>query len=811
MADWVSNFRYAIRVLLKNPGFTLTTVLTLALGIGTNVAIFSLINSVLLRPLPFDHGDRIVQIQQQTKSGAVRDVGFSPTEVEDLRSQIGAFNNIVESHTMAFNMMIRNEPQRLEAAVVSWQYFDVLGVRPLIGRTFEETDERQGADSVFLISQAYWQRVFGGDPKILGEKIEMNGRLHTVIGVLPSFPQHPKAVDIYMPTTSCPFRSGANWRNNRAARGLTVLGKIQQDQSLTEARTDTIHVIASLQQQHPEAYSADLQLTPTIVPLAELMTENAKSTFLFLAACGGCVLLIICTNLANLVLSRHIRREKEILIRMALGAGRKQIAQQLVTEGVLVSLVGGGLGFLAAFVSMDLLKTFAARFTPRAQEISVDLSVLLFALAISILVGIALGLLPVLRSQQSVALDLRSLTTSVTASVRNQRLRSILVVAQVAASFVLLVGAGLMLRTLVHLQEVDATLAQDNILTLRVDLNWSKYTNPELIRNFSDQLAERLKQAPGVNAVTFTNAIPLSDGPPADRGFQKEDQILEQDSPRPQADFQAVSDDYFPIIGIPLIQGRTFDTRDRHDAAKVVVINQTMAKMHWANENPLGRRISLDRGKTWNEIIGVVADVRTRSLKQAALAQIYGPFRTSPIRDMRLMIQGSVPPAQIVPAIKSAVQAIDPTQPVTEIRLLSEVRAESIAPTQLTANLLGFLGFAALTITGIGLAGVMALIVSQRTKELAIRIALGASTGQVIGLITRYAATLLTSGLLIGVIIAVLLNKLLENLLFGIQGIDVFTFIAVGILLFTVGGLACLLPALQAIRVNPVIALRADQ
>ena len=807
MNSLLQDFRFGLRTLARSPGFTLVAVLTLALGIGANTAIFSVVNGVLLQSLPYETGDRIVNLQQPAPLIEVQNAGFSPLEIADYREQSQSLDTVVEYHSMPFNLIGMEEPQRVQTGVVSWDFFDMLAVRPLLGRGFNADDETHEADAVLLLSYDYWQRSFGGDPNVVGEEFEMNDRVHTVIGVLPSIPQYPNENDVYMPVTACPFRNGEGWRTTRTARGLTVFGKLQDGEDLAGLEGDLSTVAGRLHSEYPEAYPDSRGFQTTAIPLKEQLTSQARPTLWVLLGTSLALLLIVCTNLVNLTLARHVGREREMSIRTALGAGRGRLLRQLVTEGTILALVGGAAGLLLALLTLDMLKVFAARFTTRAAEVAIDPTVLLFTLGVALATGLLLGILPALRSRVNINSEIKSEGAPSGVGGR-QSLRKVLVVSQVAISFVLLIGAGLMIRSFMKLQDVDPGFNPENVLTVRLDLNWSKYTSPEIIRSFADELETKLASTPGVISVAFSNSFPLNGGTPFTQGFEIEGALVDEGRPMPRTVMTAASPAYFQTVGTRLLQGRTFDVFDRQEESQVVVVTRSFAGMYWDEGEAIGRRIRQPGAEEWMEIVGVVDDVKQFSLDQGDSDMVFVPYSIFPFRDMRLLLRSRGDAGAMAAQVREAVREIDPAQPLAEIQTMEEVRSESLASPRLTMMLMGLFAGLALVITATGIGGVIAFTVSQRTSEIGLRMALGASRGTVLSMILRQGMVLVLVGLGIGVLGALALGQVVSGLLFNIEPTDLGTFIVVLVTLSGVAVATCLVPARRAIAISPTEALR---
>ncbi|MCE9669957.1 ABC transporter permease [Myxococcus stipitatus] len=800
------DLRYGARILVRGPGFTLAILLTLALGIGANTAIFSVIHGVLLRPLPYADGERLVHLEQPVARADLENAGFSPVELEDYRQRLTRIQGLVEYHSMPFNIVGHGEPQRVQTAVVSAGFFDTLGVRPLLGRAFLPDEEKPGAAPVLILSHAYWRRALGADPTIVGKTFTMNGRTHTVIGVLPPVPQYPAENDVYMPVSACPFRSGEHWTHTRASRGLTVLGRLAPGVSLAQARAELAMVAAGLHLAHPEDYPATEGFSATASSMRDRLVARARPTLLLLFATAVFLLLVVCANVANLTLARLARREHELAVRAAVGAGRGRLVRQLLTEHLLLSLLGGLLGLVVAVAGMELLVQFVARYTSRAVEVDVGAPMLVINLGLSLGTGLVLSLLPALPARTVFG---SGSLRGAGASRVSPRLRGFFIVAQVALSCVLLVGAGLMLRSMARLHRVDPGFDPENVLTARVDLGWDRYREEDKVRAFAEQLVPRLEGLPGVSAVGIANDLPLGGGSPWTSTLQVEGQDVLAGQVRPQADLRSATPGYFRALGVPLVTGRLFEPGDGPGAAQVVVVNQAFARAYFAGEEPLGRRISFDDGRSWGTVVGVVGDVRERGLGEEPPREVYLPFALQPLRDVRLLVRTHGVPMALAPRLRELVHELDSAQPVTDVRPLSSLRNESLAAPRLVTLLLGFIAVLALVLTCTGLSGVVAFSVSQRVRELGIRLALGAEPASVLGLVLRQGMALVLAGLVLGTVGALGLSSLMEGLLFGVEPADPVTLVGVVLLLGGTGAVACLIPAVRASRVDPAIALRS--
>src|ERR1700687_2303984 len=567
---------------------------------------------------------------------------------------------------MQFILLGRAEPEQVETGVVSWNYFDVFGAKPLLGRNFAPDDEKPGAPAVLLLSYEYWLRSFGGDPTVVGKVFRMNDKPHTVIGVLPPFPQYPQENDVYMPSTACPFRSSAHMLVNRQMRMVPMSGRMKPNIKPAEAAADLSAVAASMIHEFPNDYPEGSDLKVDVTPLKTELTRDAKPTMLFLLAAAGFVLLIACANVANLNLARMVRRERELGVRTAMGANRVRLFRQLLTESSLLALLGGALGLLLATGGLQLLSAYVARFTPRARELHIDLAVLLFTLGVALFVSVLTGTAPAVARRENLITTLKEGGSQSTLGSVRGKLRSALIVAQVAVSFLLLIGAGLTVRSLINLQRVDPGFRPENVLTIQLSLDFSRYTTNEKVLSFFDSLLEKVQALPGVTSVAAAGDFPLDKSPAFNNQLDIEGQ-QGNDTGKPIAEFNVISPGYLQVLGIPLLSGRDFDRRDRPESAKVAIITQGVAQRHWHNQDPVGRRISFDNGKTWTEIIGVIGDVHEHGLDLPTNDFIYVPFAQYPQNGPALMARTTGDPMAVARAVVQRLYEVDPHPPAGRI------------------------------------------------------------------------------------------------------------------------------------------------
>jgi len=804
--------RYGLRALAASPGFTLVAVVTLGLGIGANTAIFSVIDGVLLKPLPYREGGRLVLVRQSAPLDGQDNIGVSIKEVQDYRQELATLESLVEYHSMSFILLSHGEPDRVDTGVVSSNFFDVLGVKPLLGRSFVDTDDDLGAEPVLILSYGYWQHKFGGDPDIVGTVFQMNDRPHTVVGVLPNIPQYPRENDVYMPTSACPFRANGERRMNqdrRAFSALLAFGRMKPGVTLDEVQGDVRAVAGRFREEYPKVYPPDSGFTATSIPLQVELVRQARPMLLILFGAAALVLLIACANVANLTLARTLRREREFAVRTALGAGRGRLLRQLLTESTILAMAGGILGLLLARLTLGMLTAFVARFTTRTMQIGIDGWVLAFTGVVSILTGVAFGTIPAMTSRLRVAGALKDGTVQSGEGARRHRLRGALIVGQVAVSFALLIGAGLLLISFYRLEQVDPGYRAERVLTAEIFPNWSNQHSDEQMHARYQDLLGRLEAQPGVLSAAITNAVPLAQLRPFSRPFRIWGQPAERPERRPTAAFSIASTHYFATLGVPLLQGRLFTPLDHERAARVAVINQTMAR-YWGDEDPLGSEVTFD-DEHWVTIVGIVGNVRQFGLDRAADAQIYVPLRqTMGGLGARLLVRTASAPTAIAAAMKEAVYAVDPEQPVEQIQTLLELKGERLATPRLTATLLLLFAGLALVITVAGLTGVIGTSVSQRTHEFGVRMALGATRARVLRLVLRQGLVMVLAGLAIGATASFAFGRVLSSYLFLTEPTDPLTFTMVSLVFVACAAGACFVPARRATTIDPTTALRAE-
>jgi putative ABC transport system permease protein len=808
----IQDLRYAMRTLAKNPGFTAVAVLTLALGIGANTAIFSVVNAVLLRPLPYPGPDHLVKVW-----GNFAGIGLpnnrnwiSAPEFKDLEAQNRSFSQIAALNLTSANLNLGGAPQRIEGALVSPSLFPMLGVQAVRGRTFSPDEAQAGHDRVVLLSDGLWKRGFGGEPGVVGRQLIINDLSYTVVGILPSGFDYPDGAEIWSPLAFAPSDLTPDHRGNH---GLEVLARIKPQLTLAQARDDMKAVTRSVEQQNPDYPYARFQFAFTLTPLLDEMVSDIQKALWILTGAVALVLLIACANVAGLLLARASSREREIAIRMALGAGRRRVSRQLLTESIVLAILGGTAGILLAGWGLHILMDLSASIFPRVAAAGLDGKVLLFTTLISVGTGIVFGLVPAVQSTPGVKADsLKEAGRGSTTGSASQRLRHAFVVAELALSLILLNGAGLLLESFFRLQKVDGGFRPEHVLTLRVSLPEAKYSKPEQVRTFFHDVLARVSRLPGVEAAGAVNALPLS-GLSTSGTTTMDTQSVPPEARTPEADLRVVTPGYFEAMGIDLVRGRYFSDADNDQSAPVAIVDETLAKTYWPNEDAVGKRLRRGGAKStrpWMTVVGVVRHVRYRTLAEPSRVEVYGPEAQNPVSGLSLAIRTSLDPLSLAPAVQKEIQAVDPEQPVYRVRTMDELLQSSLARRRLSMLLLAIFAGAALVLAAIGIYGLMSHWVNQRSHEMGIRMALGAKSGDVLKLVLGQGLVLTFVGIVVGLAGAFGLTRFMSNLLFGVKPADPLTFAGVSVLLALVALVASYIPARRATRVDPMVALRYE-
>ncbi|HEX4630434.1 MAG TPA: ABC transporter permease, partial [Chthoniobacterales bacterium] len=791
------------------PGFALIVILTLGLGIGANTAIFSVVHGVLMRPLPYKAQERLMVLHQSAPKIGADSFGFSVPDFTDFREKTRAFSALSEYHSMWFILLGRPEPERVQTGVVSDNFFETLGVKPFLGRTFLPGEDKQGAAPVLLLSYNFWQKSFASDPNVVGEVFQMNDKPHTVVGVLPPLPAFPNLDQVFMPAAACPFRGADRVLTNRNGRIIShVFARLKDGVTPTQAGDDAQRVGAELASAYPQNYPVSDGYTVRMQPVNDDFTGRSRTPLYVLLATSAFVLLIACANVANLSLSRLVLRDHELAMRVALGAGRGRILQQLITENLLLAALGGLAGLALAAWGLEALKSYAAAFLPRADEIRISAPVLIFTAAISLLTGLLFGSWPRLPGVGALFGSLKDGARG--SGSQGGRLRGLLIIGQVGVSVPLLVGAVLAARSLLQLHQVDPGVDTNHVLAASLSLNFTKYNTFEKRLDFWDRNLNEIRQLPAVESVAVSGSLPLNGLANNPSTFAIEHRDVQANSASAAAFVLISSEDYFKTVGEPLLRGRFFQSGDTREAPQVVIINQSLASRYWQRQDPIGQRITFDNGDHWATIVGVVANARSQ-IDSPPQDEIHFPLRAgNALAAGALVVRAHGAPTGLRHELRQAIRRVDPQQPVTRIETLDQVRTRALASPTLIATLLGLFALLALVITAAGIGGVLAFSVNQRTQEIGIRMALGASRGAVLQMVLRQGLLLVLIGLAGGTIAALFLVRLMKEVLYGISPNDPLTFLAVAAVLLAVAALACLLPARRATSVNPIAALRAN-
>jgi putative ABC transport system permease protein len=812
MTTLLQDLRYAVRVLLKNPGFTLVAVLTLALGIGANTAIFSVVNTVLLKPLPYPNPGSLVKIWTHfTGIGLPNDQNwFSAPEFRDVQQQNRSFSDIAVVNPGTYSLGVSGNPQSLNGATVSPSFFNLLGVRPYLGRAFLPDEGEQGHDRVVVLGYGLWQRVFGADPQIIGKDIAIDGRSCKVIGVMRQGFDYPFPSDLWTPHVFVPTDFAPN---NRGNHGYEVLARIKPGISLAQARSDMETVSKSIIEQNREYPYQRFGFALILHPLLEETVGDVRTSLWVLMGAVGFVLLLVCANVAGLLLVRSTARQKEIAVRVALGAGMRRITRQLLTESLLLSLLGGLLGLLLTPLLLNVIVTLSATALPRVVSTGIDVGALLFTFTVAVGTGILFGLVPALEASRGVQYQiLKEGGRTGTEGRASHRLRRLFVSAEAALAVLLLAGSGLLLRSFVKLLDVDPGFRAAGVLTAQISLPTAKYAKPEQARAFFEELVNRVQQLPGVQTAGAVSSLPLSGTGNSGTTTVDSRAVAPQDA-SPEADWRVATPGFFQAMGISLISGRYFDTRDSDTAAPVAMIDETMARTYWPNEDPVGKRIKrggMESTAPWMTIVGVVRHVRYRTLEARSRVQLYWPEAQRPTNFMGLAIRTAADPMSLAPAVQKTVLEIDPQQPVDRVLTMQELMADSLARRRLTLTLLAAFAGGAILLAALGIYGVTAYMVTQRQQEIGLRMALGASRADVLGLVVGQGMSLMLAGLGAGLVLSLGLTWVLGSLLFSVRPYDPMSLAAAAGALALVALIACSLPAWRATRVDPLVALRYE-
>ena len=808
---------YGVRMLIKQPGFTAVALLSLAIGIGVNSTIFSVINAVLLHPLPYPDADRLVILWSRSPGLNVAQDWFSPGQYLDVKTQNQVFDATAVTIGASFNMTGQGGPEHIDGARVSSSFLSMLGAKTMYGGLFTSDEDLPGRPPSVILSHGFWQRRFGSDPNVVGRSITLNGNNLTIIGVLSagfslSNEVMPAVNAISTADVMLPLPFSETARANRGNEDFNIFARLKPGVTIIQAQADMDLIAGRMKQQYPDRYPPTGGLAISVVPLLKQVVGDIGETLPMLFGAVGFVLLIACVNVANLLLARAAVRQKEVSIRIALGAGRQRIIRQLLTESLLLALLGGALGLVLAFGAVKSIDIFGPENIPRLSEIGIDGSVLLFNGLIALLTGLIFGLAPALRASK---VDLNETLKeggrgAGDSSPGQHRFRKILVVIEVALSLVLLISAGLLIRSYQRILNAHPGFNPHNVLAMRMSLPGAKYPAPESITDFYKRVCDRIKALPGVEAAGTTYSLPMSTV-----AFAWEPITVEGYLPRTAydsiiANVRIVNPDYFLTMGIKLLQGRYFNEHDRKGENDSIIINEALAERYWPNESPLGKRLQRESSKNWQTVVGVIRDTKQFSTEKEPPITVYFPFEQYTARSMYLVTRTTQDPSTMTATIIKEIQSIDPEMPVYDVKSMEQRFSDSLSRRRFSVFLLGIFAIIALLLAAIGIYGVISYSVSQRTHEIGIRMALGAQTRDVALLIMGQGMKLVMLGVIIGLAASLALTRLIKSFLFGVGATDPLTFAAIIALLVFVAIIACWIPARRASKVDPMVALRYE-
>ena len=813
----LQDIKFAARMLVKNAGVTLTAIFTLALGIGANTAIFSVLSAVLLRPLPYPQPEQLVKVWGRfTGIGLPKDqMWFSAPELRDLNDLSRSFSEIASATTNSFNMGVRGTPEQLAGAQATPSLFRALGVNAQIGRTFTEDEAQPGHDSVVLLSDGLWQRAFAGDPTVVGRTIQVNSQPMTVVGVLPKGFAYPgfSQIEMWQPLA---FAPSALTPDNRGNHGFEVVARLKPGVTLAQARAELAGVAKTIIEQNKNYPYAKFDYTLLANPLLdEVVGDEMRGSLWILMGAVGFVLLIACANVASLLLSRAAARGQETTVRMTLGAGRGRLIRQHLTESVLLALLGGLAGVALVPVALRALVALSAETLPRPVAAEVDLRMLLFTLSVAVGTGILFGLVPAMRAVRGVQFSsLKEGGRSNSLGPKANRTLRVLVAGEAAVCLMLLAGGGLLLRSFLRVLEVDPGFRPSGVLTMQISLPQQKYSKKEQVQTFFRQALERIRALPGVQSAGAISGLPLSDNPNSGT-LTIDTQAVPMDKRTPETDYRGATPGYMEAMGTPLLEGRFFDAHDNETGAPVAIVDQSLARLYWPNESALGKRVKvggMDSKTPWMTIVGVVRHVHYGSLEANSRVEMYWPFAQQPYpqSQLDLAVRTAGDPRSLATMIQREVQALDPDQPLFHVRPMEEWMADSVARRRLALILLASFAGLALLLAAVGIYGTTSFSVAQQTRDIGVRRALGAQRGDVFRLVLREGVTTVAIGAAVGIAGALAITRLIRQALFQVSAADPVTYAAVLATLTLVALLAAWLPAWRATRVEPLEALRHE-
>ena len=811
------DIRYVLRSLARSKGFTIAVILTIGLGIGANTAIFSAVRAVLLKPLPHRNGDRLMYLRHAAQGQGSENIAFSVPEINDFRESSKTLGQIAEYSQLTLNLVEEGGASQVNVGLVTGNYLAVMGLEPVIGTGLRPTDDGAGAAPVIVLAYDYWLNHFGGDSAIIGKNLRVGGRSAEVRGVLQPAPFFPQKIDGLMNMSISEHHVSALMENGRTHRMTEMIARLSPDATVDQARAEVATITARVHATDPATYEAASQYTVTLTPFQEILGKDARLTLWLLMGVAAFVLVIACANVANLTLMRGVRREHEMLVRAALGAGAARLRRLLFAEQLILALAGAAVGLVIAYIGTGTLSTFAARFSNRAGEIQVDGVVLGFTLLIAFGVAALLAFAPRVGSDHQLGAGLTAGNTRSSGSRKRRGLQQALVVTQVAVSVILLTGAGLLVRSMQQLAAVDPGLDTRNVLTMEVPADFAATTDRNAGIATYERMQRELTALPGVQVVGLGSVVPLRSA-----GFaldvKGEGRVVGAGEPQPQAEYRTADPGYFRAAGIPLLKGRAFSATDNANSAKVVIINQSLAKLLFPADEPVGRRVAwtgevlkfVGISGDWRTVVGVVGDTKDGGLDARPLRAVFIPFAQGDFPTGAMVMRADVNPAGLATAARAIIHSIAPGQPVEKMMPLDAIRDESVGPRRINALLVGSFGLLALVLAAIGIAAVLAFSVSARTNEIGVRMSLGAHPGQVLAMVLREGGLLVAIGLAVGVVGSLALAKLIAGLLFGVGPRDPATLGLVAALMAVIGVIACWIPAMRAARIAPSEALRSN-
>lgn len=811
-----ADVRYAVRSLLRARGFALAVVVTLGLGIGATTAIFSVVRGVMLKPLPHREGGRLMYLRQSTRGPGGENVAFSVPEIMDFRSGSKALGGIAEYSPITLTLVGDDDAVRIDVGLVTGNYFSVMGLSPVIGRSFTDGDDGSSAAPVMMLTYDYWQKRFGGDRAVVGRTLRVAGKAVTVVGVLQPAPYFPAHIDALMNMVNSEHHLSAMMVTGRTHRMTEMIARLAPGVSVEQARAEVAAITSRAHADHPEAYDAGSGFQVTLTPFREILGHGARLTMLLLMGAAGFVLIIACANVANLTLMRGVGREQELVVRAALGAGASRLRRLLMAENLVLALAGSLVGLLIAVGGVRMLTTFAARYSPRASEIHIDAAVLAFSLLLALVVAMLLSFAPGLANERSLGASLSAGSRRTSGTVRRQRLQQTLVVAQIAVSVILLTGAGLLTRTMQRLSLVDSGVNTENVLTMEVPKDFDGSSPAAAISQY-EQMQSQLAALPGVSEVGLGSTMPLrTSGITLD--IKADGRPVAPGQAQPHSEYRTANPEYFRAAGIPLLRGRAFTSTDRAGSARVVILNKTLADQFFPNQDPIGQRVAwtgdvlkfIGISGDWRTVVGVVGDTKDGGLDAAPIPVTFTPFAQGDFPSGGFVIRTRANAASFAAAATRIVRQASPQQPIEKVLTVNQIRDESVAPRRLNAMLVSSFGILAMIVAAVGIAGVLAFSVSARTNEIGIRMSLGADSSMVQRMVLSEGGRLVLIGLAVGVAGALSLTRLMQGLLFGVPPHDPITLSIVALIMAIVGIGACWIPAFRAARIDPAVALRAS-